>query len=333
MSEPRILIIDGTNTFLRNYAVNPTMDTNGKPIGGLVGTLRSVKFMIRETNASRVFFVWDGEGGSKRRKGIFSEYKAGRKPRLNREFDHGDIQEGRQNIEWQMQKTKDLLEHLGVTQLVIQDVEADDVIGYLVGYLDPQPKVVVSSDKDMWQLVSNTTCVYWPTKEKYITTGNFAEVTEFPPYNYVLVRAMRGAADNADNISGLKGLGDKTIKKIFGPDLELPITLDELVEKVEWYLKLDSDGKKKLKPTEKRWYKALVDGKDLVKQNVQLMQLSSPIISANSAAIIRGAADSRPVFQFTAFKLALLNNGIQLTDADLMLTFKALQARTSNAAR
>jgi 5'-3' exonuclease len=67
----RVLIIDGMNTFIRSFAAIPTMDDNGNHIGGVTGFLRSVAFAIRHVNPTRVYVIFDGKGGSKRRyKGI-----------------------------------------------------------------------------------------------------------------------------------------------------------------------------------------------------------------------------------------------------------------------
>ena len=303
------------------------MDINGTPIGGLIGTIRSIKFMIRETNPYRVFFVWDASGGSAKRRSIFKEYKAGRKVRLNRSFDEDSVDVARQNMDWQMSKTKEFLKVLGVTQIEVGDIEADDVIGYLCGYFESTPKVIVSTDRDMWQLVNDRTAVYWPTKQKYITSSTFKDYTSCPPYNYTLMRAMEGSADSSDNIKGIKGLGEKTILKVFGTMMELPINLDQLIELVEHQLSLDKSGLKKLKNTEKRWMQALLDERDTVRRNMDLMQLTSPIISAASASIIRSCIASKPTFKFTNLKLALMNHGIQLTDQDLISTFKSYQMR------
>jgi 5'-3' exonuclease len=325
----KALIFDGTNTFLRNFVVNPTMDHNGEPIGGLIGTIRSIKWMVHEVRPTKVLFVWDGVGGSRRRRGVFAEYKMGRKPRLNRELDDGSPRDSKQNMDWQMSKLKGLLGFLGVQQLEIDDIEADDTIGYLVGLLDPTPKVIVSGDKDMWQLVSPTTTVYWPTKKVFITSDTFLQHASVLPYNYVLLRALKGDADRSDNIKGIKGLGEKTILKLLGTDLEVPIDLPDLIEQIRHYLKLDADGKKKLRPTEKRWFQAILDHRDLLSQNVAVMQLSVPNISARAAGIIRGAAASLPAFNATGFKLALLNNSIQITDPDIFTVFQEYRQRAS----
>jgi DNA polymerase-1 len=326
-----ILIIDGNNLFFRNYAASSVADSNGTPVGGVVGCIRSLKWIIREIRATRVFWVWDAPGGSKKRRAIVSDYKAGRKPSLNREADE-TMDEGRKNLIWQLERTEQFLKYLGVVQISVQDIEADDAIAYLCGMFEGHQKVVVSSDKDMWQLVNETTTVYWPTKKVYITPGNFREQTHYPPENYVLARAISGKGDTSDNVHGIKGLGDKTIEKLF-PVLTLqPTTLDQLLLLVRDQLQRNEEKAIKLTVSEKRWYQTLLENADLVRRNIQVMQLTSPIISAHAGTIIRNAAeDIRPEFNITKFKLALINSGIQLTDQDIFVAFQEFRVRATNA--
>src|SRR6478736_1856998 len=165
-----VLIFDGTNTFIRNFCVNPASDSNGVAIGGIVGTLKSIRYMIEETRPKRVFFVWDADGGSNKRRGVFAEYKAGRKPRLNRDVGEDETaRDSNDNMDWQIATIRPILDLLGVIQVAVPDIEADDAIAYMVGSLENRSKCLVSSDKDMWQLVSPMTSVYWPTKKVFIT--------------------------------------------------------------------------------------------------------------------------------------------------------------------
>jgi 5'-3' exonuclease len=328
----KVLIFDGTNTFHRNFVVNPTADVNGEPIGGIIGTIRSIKYMIAETSPDKVIFVWDGDGGSKKRRGIVSEYKMGRKPRLNREVEEG-VKNSRDNFVWQSQKLKKLLPFLGVTQIEIDDIEADDTIGYLVGCLDPCAKVVVSSDRDMWQLVSDTTVIYWPTKKVYISKGTFKDQTPILPENYVLARAM-AMGDNSDNIKAIKGLGEKTLLKLFPVLTKEEVTQQQLNDMIRRDLERDQRGelKPKLTASQKRWFQVVLDSTELVSRNVEVMQLRTPNISAQAATIIRNAASLEPSFNMTGFKMALINNQIQVTDNELFPVFQAYKARTQNAA-
>ena len=76
----RVLIVDGLNLYLRVFAVNGALNDNGVPVGGLAGFLRSLAYAIREVNPTRVIIVYDGAGGSQRRRKIHSDYKSQRKP-------------------------------------------------------------------------------------------------------------------------------------------------------------------------------------------------------------------------------------------------------------
>jgi DNA polymerase-1 len=324
----KVLIFDGTNTFHRNFVVNPTADGNGQPIGGLLGTLKTLKWMIKEIKPTQVIFVWDGEGGSKKRRGIVSQYKMGRKPRLNRGEVDETLVDSRANYGWQKQKLTTLLGFLGVTQIEVDDIEADDTIGYLVGLLDPAAKVLVSSDRDMWQLISDTTIVYWPPKKTYISRGTFQEQTPVLPENYVLFRALSGKGDVSDNIHGITGLGEKTIMKLLPELATKPCTFMDVLEMCERMVKEHGAALK----GKFRWYQTIIESKELVSTNIEVMQLTTPIISAQSSGIIRAAAALKPSFNVTGFKLALLNNGIQLTDIDFFATFQEYRQRTSNEA-
>ena len=96
------MIIDGLNTYLRNYIVNPSLSTNGDPIGGLKGFLGSLQKLSRELKPDQIIVAWDGPGGSQRRKTVNKNYKEGRKPiRLNRSVKLLTEEENVKNKIWQ----------------------------------------------------------------------------------------------------------------------------------------------------------------------------------------------------------------------------------------
>ncbi len=83
----RVLIIDALNAYLRAYIVDPSLSTNGQPIGGLKGFFKILQKLVRETNPDEIAVIWDGPNGSKKRRTMDKNYKAGRKPlRLNRAY-------------------------------------------------------------------------------------------------------------------------------------------------------------------------------------------------------------------------------------------------------
>lgn len=312
----RVLIIDGMNLFIRCFVVVPTLDADGKSIGGLTGFLKSMKNMVKDSLPDKIIVAWDGEGGSRRRRGIFSEYKAGRKVRLNREADLETQDESFENINSQMTRLKTLLNLLGVIQIEIPDIEADDVIALLSKHILPdEQKVIFTSDRDMLQLVDSNTTVYSPTKKIYWTSTEIREKIGVLPENYIWVKCLMG--DGSDNIKGIGGIGEKTAVKLFPFLAERETTLEQIFEFCE------------LNVTKSSKYKSILDQREHLKENVKLMQLSSPVISPQSARIIRLAAlEQKPRFVFTEFKLQLIRDGIQVIDSDTLAVFQGYKFRT-----
>ena len=64
----RLLIIDALNMYFRAYIVDPSVSTNGQPIGGVKGFLKILQKLVRETKPDEIVICWDGEGGSQKRK-------------------------------------------------------------------------------------------------------------------------------------------------------------------------------------------------------------------------------------------------------------------------
>ena len=80
VKKKRLLVIDGTNNFYRSYIVDPSLSSNGAPIGGVKGFVKILQKLCRETKPDEIVICWDGAGGSKRRQNMSKGYKAGRKP-------------------------------------------------------------------------------------------------------------------------------------------------------------------------------------------------------------------------------------------------------------
>ena len=98
----RVLIIDALNMYLRAYIVDPSISTNGQPIGGLKGSLKILQKLVRDTKPDNVVICWDGPNGSMKRKIMDKNYKEGRKPiRLNRAFHNLSEDEETTNKVWQ----------------------------------------------------------------------------------------------------------------------------------------------------------------------------------------------------------------------------------------
>ena len=207
-----ILIVDAMNTLIRSFSLLKAMNPSGAHIGGLVGFLRSLGYVTRIFDPTRVLIVWDGKGGSSNRKNIDPNYKAQRATsRITHWGLYDNKEEETEALIGQLFRTQDYLECLPLQQIVIEKLEADDIIAYLAKRASNAGKkvTIVSSDKDFYQLIDKNIEVYAPVKKKTFTIDNVKEEIGVLPQNYNIVKALLG--DNSDNIPGVKGLGIKTI--------------------------------------------------------------------------------------------------------------------------
>jgi len=259
----KVLLVDGLNTFFRSYATNPVTDNNGTPVGGLVGSLRSVGAVVRDLQCTQVIVIFDGKGGSSRRRKIFPNYKKDRKMtmRMNRQIDFDTWEEKEENMKAQLIAFGQYLDLLPIKVMAVDNVEADDVIAYItLNYFKDDEKIIMSSDKDFLQLVDDKTKVWAPTKKKLYGIDEVIEEYQIHPYNITINRILDG--DKSDNITGVKGFGVKRLAKIF-PFLkeEKRYELDEIKEYAE-------QNVEKFGLLQK-----LVDNYDVVERNNRLMNL------------------------------------------------------------
>jgi DNA polymerase-1 len=274
----RVLIVDALNAYLRAYIVDPSLSTNGQPIGGLKGFIKILQKLVRTTRPDNVIVVWDGPNGSKKRKTMDKNYKAGRKPiRLNRAFHNLTDDEELQNKMWQQGRVIEYFNNMPIIQFMIPEIEADDVIAHITQlplYAGWQ-KIIVSNDKDFMQICNEETVLWRPTKDEFLNTKRILEQTGVHPTNMALARAIIG--DASDNLPGVKGAGFATVAKRLGPLLstEKTATIDEVVEHCQ-----HAEGKLK-------FYTNVVENKDLVEHNYKMMQLYVPQMSVQSKTYVK----------------------------------------------
>lgn len=271
----RVMIVDGLNTFIRSWTVNPTMNEDGDHTGGVVGSLKSIGYQIREFNPTRCVVTFDGKGGSKSRKKIYEGYKAGRENRrfrVNRQYGEMlDEEQEQLSMKQQFVWLNDVLDYLPLQTMIYDGIEADDTIGYLTKHtqfdLDGEV-IIVSTDKDFLQLVSDKVKVFSPTKKKLYDKQMVFDEFGIWPTNILLYRTLDG--DSSDNIPGVKGCAKKTLVKRF-PELseDKHITHEEFFSLCE-----DKRGKIKL-------YDDILNAKDQVIMNRDLMRLDNPLIPTN----------------------------------------------------
>ena len=262
-----ILIIDAMNTLIRSFSLLKAMNPSGAHVGGLVGFLRSLGYVTRIFDPTRVIVVWDGKGGSANRKNIDPNYKAQRATSRITHWGLYDTKaEETEALIGQLFRTQDYLECLPVQQMMAEKLEADDIMAYLAKRASNAGKkvTIVSSDKDFLQLVNNNIEVYAPVKKKTFTKDNIFAELKVLPTNYNIVKALTG--DNSDNLQGVKGLGIKTIISEFPKLLSEETDLEYVYKTAEQKL----DGKKIFAKIIHNW--------DKVETNFELMNLHTTVL-------------------------------------------------------
>ena len=314
----RVLIIDGMNTFIRSFAAIPTMDENGNHIGGVTGFLKSVGYVIRKFKPSRVYVIFDGKGGSKRRRDIYPDYKSGRKPltRLNRTYDMTTEQDEQDLMRYELVIVAKALMKLPITTITLDYVEADDIISYIAQHVveNGGESIIYSTDKDFLQLVGDGIKVWNPVRKKTYIPEVVLEDYSIHPNNFLLYRALTG--DISDNLPGIKGLGMKTLLKFMpGFATEEKLDLDDVITIAE-----SSKSKVILK---------IVDQKENIQRNLILMSLLSVMMSDNNKLKVLNKINKPQLFlkKYDLTKLLIETNilpSMQNYDSWVVSTFNSL---------
>lgn len=310
----RLMVIDSLNLFIRNYVVSPTLSSNGQPIGGMLGYLRSLQKYIREIKPDEIIVVWDGPGGSRKKKSIISNYKEGRAPiRLNRNVKVLSEDQEMENKVWQQYRLIDYLNNFPIMQFLETDIEADDLISFVVQdqkYTDWQ-KIIVSSDKDFIQLCNSSTVLFRPIQNEILTWKKVLDEYGIHPTNFALARSMAG--DKSDNIPGIPGVGLKTVSK-FLPILseDRSVFFDEVEEVCQQRVQ---EG------TKTKFFQSVLDNMSLIRNNYRGMQLYAPNLSVQVAQKTRNTISNFEYgLNITNTTKMLLEDGVGQSNFEQMYT-------------
>jgi DNA polymerase-1 len=295
MNRP-IFIVDGMNLFLRSFSAYPTMSSHGYQMGGCVGFLKSLQRLCREFQPSKVYITWEG-GGSQRRRKLYSEYKANRKPgKLNR-FYGDDIPDTEENKQHQLVTLIGILKNVPVCQVYVSDCEGDDIVAFLVrGPFRNKDVIIVSADKDMYQLLGPKVKIYSLYRKKFITDADLFEEFRIKSHNFALAKCLCG--DDSDNIPGVQGLGFKTVAKKF------PMLASDETIILQDLLSYAHTQKGTL-------YKRVAENADIVNRNWQLVHLDGSMLSADQTIRVNHMVDTfAPSVNKMTFIKLLLKEGI-----------------------
>mgnify|MGYP003640809696 CR=1 FL=1 len=301
----KLLIIDALNMFFRCYARDPSISLQGYPSGGCIGFMKSLQKSIRLTEPDDVVIVWDGGGGSRSRRQINKNYKAGRKVvHLPKDMSYDfSKEEEMSNKIWQQVRLLEYLDTLPICQFMFEDIEADDIIAAITQSkeLSNWKKVILSNDKDFMQLCDENTILCRPAKKPWevLNTKRILEDLKIHPKNMALARAMIG--DPSDNLPGVPGIGFGRVVKFF-PFLE---------NSTEYSIQdILTATKESLKEKKSKYLEKLLECEDIIRDNYKIMQLYQPSISYQRRKIIDNTlAEREKHLNLTGYKMLLAEDG------------------------
>ncbi len=287
-----VLIIDGFNTYLRAFCAIPTLNQDGLHTGGMTGFLKSVGYAIKLYKPDRCIVVFDGKGGSIKRRKIYPDYKNKRRTniRLNRIYDGVSLEVEGINLEKQFQRLTHYLTCLPVNVISLDNVEADDTIAYLaLDSFKDWNSIIMSSDKDFLQIVNDHIKVWSPTKKKIYGPQDVLNEYGVSSQNFAYFRALSG--DTSDNVPGVRGCGLKTVIKAFpmlsGERIELLVLKEHSIS---------NSGKLKV-------YDTIVQNWSDVERNYAIIQLNDTFLTTFAQLHIKEILDN-PIPKLNIFELA-----------------------------
>ncbi len=198
----KIFIIDGSAVVYRSHYAfvrSPLTNDKGEIISAIYGTFNMFFKFIKDFDPKYLAVTFDQKGGSFRND-VFSEYKANRPP-MPKELIR------------QINIIQEIFSALGITNLKKENYEADDVIGSFATTLkEDNDVVIVSGDKDFYQLIGESVTMYDPAKSLLLDSSCVQEKLGINPQQMVDYLAIVG--DSADNIPGVAGIGKIGAKKL-----------------------------------------------------------------------------------------------------------------------
>ena len=215
-----LVLVDGSSYLYRAFhAFPPLTNSAGEPTGAMYGVLNMLKSLISQVQPSHIAMVFDAKGKTFRDE-MFEQYKSHRPPMPD-------------DLRKQIQPLHDIIRALGIPLLVIEGVEADDVIGTLaVAASKANQKVLISTgDKDMAQLVDDNIMLINTMNNTLLDREAVIEKYGIPPELIIDYLALMG--DSADNIPGVAGVGEKTALGLLqgiGSMAEIYANLDKVAE-------------------------------------------------------------------------------------------------------
>lgn len=224
-----LVLVDGSSYLFRAFHAMPALtNSSGEPTGAVRGVISMIRRLQKDYPNSSVVVIFDAKGPTFRNE-IYADYKAHRPPMPD-------------ELRLQIEPIHQIIKAMGLPLLVIDGVEADDVIGTLANEATSKGiEVIVSTgDKDLAQLVSQHVTLINTMNDRTTTIESLQEKFGFGPELFIDYLALMG--DKVDNIPGVPGVGDKTALAL----LQGLGSLDSIYQQLDRIAELNFRGSKSM---------------------------------------------------------------------------------------
>lgn len=243
--EKKLVIVDGNSVLYREFFALPSLTSpSGEPTGAIYGFSRHIIEILTKIKPSHIVIAFDA-GKHTFRNDLFVGYKATRKPMP-------------EDLRAQLIPLKKLLDEMNIFHIEVPGIEGDDVIGSLASKFN-MPTIIVTGDRDSFQLVNSSTVVYLNRKGlsdvRVMDEQAIMETFGVAPSQMVEIKALQG--DSSDNIPGVKGVGEKTALSL----IQKYKSVDGVYEHIE-----EISGSTKIK---------LIDGKNDAYMSLSLAKIKT----------------------------------------------------------
>jgi len=276
MKRPLRIVIDGPNVAHGLRHAIKLNANDGRPTGVAMGWLRTISRLNETFRPDEIVVAWETEERSWRYR-RYPEYKEARRTRYKKQTEL-EQQELNEFFNIQMPDTITMLHNLGILQIAVPGLEADDILGLCAAKQkkDSARVIIVSTDKDMLQLArynhvriynAYADTIYHQKKTGHLAVnGRKNRILAPSPDTYLLWRTIIG--DQSDSLPGIPGVGEKTVEHLYG---YLPFKTREWTPKdIKKYLSsVELNGKRG---------QAILDGTKRILRNIELMRLAPDVI-------------------------------------------------------
>lgn len=260
-----LVLIDGSSYLYRAFhALPPLTNSKGQPTGAVKGVVNMLRRMTKDYPDSQIAVVFDAKGKTFR-DDLYADYKANRPPMPD-------------ELRLQVEPIYEVVKAMGLPLLIVEGVEADDVIGTLAHQATEQQQDVVIStgDKDMAQLVTEHVTLFNTMTETKLDIQGVKDKYGFGPELMIDYLALMG--DSSDNIPGVEGVGEKTAVAL----LQGMGGLDAIYADLEKVRTLDFRGAKKMP-------EKLLEQKEMAYLSYKLATIKIDVALNVSSATIKNA--------------------------------------------